>query len=463
MDIVARGSYFRDENGEAFWVPEPHEANPAPEPVAVRQAKTRLVRESLLRLEKHPGRDLRPAMEVMAALALDAEQIERPNRFAIVGDKVFLDLARPGGQVVEITPQGWAMRPSAAVRFRQYQHQRSLPLPTRGGSAWDLLQFLPKLSPASELLTVTWAALVPHTGFPRPVLSVQGPPGSGKSTFAGRVKSVLDPSHVPLLGEDARADLSQACHQHGLPVFDNLTALSPRESDLFCRTVTGGGVSRRRLYTDAGEHFYRFRRPILMTGITMPSRRHDLHDRTIVIPVERLASHRPERPADGAFAAAIPALLGGVLDLLSRAMAVLPSVAPATGFRMADFAHWGRAVAVALGRGADEFDDAYRAAIRHQADEANEDDPLATLVLKYMADREVVPDISREKLFAALQSHECADTRGVNWKDVSGVCGRLDAMDLEFQGVRVTKLPREGRRRSHWRLERLEKYRAATD
>ena len=60
---------------------------------------------------------------------------------------------------------------------------------------------------------------------------------------------------------------------------DNLSRIQDWLSDGLCRLATGGGLSKRRLYTDADEHVLEAQRPVFITSIEEVATRGDLLDR----------------------------------------------------------------------------------------------------------------------------------------------------------------------------------------
>ena len=203
---------------------------------------------------------------------------------------------------------------------------------------------------------------------PRPILMLVGPHGSSKSTVSAFLRRLLDPSRVEFLGRDARADLPLVFFKHAVSVFDNMDGMTPQEADLCCQAVTGRGIARRKLYTDADEFILSFQRAIIVNGLGLPTNRPDFLDRTLIFDLERLPPEQRrvlEQVEDG-FMAARPRLLGGLFNTLSQALAQLPKGSTAGLSRMADFHRLGRAVAEVLGFASQQFDDAYRTAEARQ-------------------------------------------------------------------------------------------------
>ena len=98
---------------------------------------------------------------------------------------------------------------------------------------------------------------------------------------------------------------------------------------------------RRRLYTDGDLHVISFRRVVILNGIDLGAVRDDLADRLVTVDLHRIEESARARDDDltQRWQAAAPLILGGLLDLTARVLAILPSVHLERSPRMADFAH----------------------------------------------------------------------------------------------------------------------------
>jgi hypothetical protein len=330
-------------------------------------------------------RFLRERIGLLEALA-DGERRELGTRSTWSEDRkaLWIDLADRAWRAVRVTPEGWAVEADPPSLFFRFAHQQPLPEPDHAGDIKELLAYLPPLSSEGDrLLLLVWAvgAFVP---MPRPILTLVGQHGSAKSTLSMFLRRLLDPSRVELLGRDARSDLPLVFHKHAVPVFDNTDGMTPHEADLFCQAVTGRGIARRKLYTDAEEFILSFQRAVVVNGLRLPTNRPDFLDRALIFDLERLPPERREVLAklDAEFTAALPRLLGGLLNALGRTLALLPTVSAERLGRMADFHRFGRAAAGVLGSTPGQFDDAFQAAEARQKRGAF-DNTLALAVLLF--------------------------------------------------------------------------------
>jgi hypothetical protein len=399
-------------------------------------------------------RAVREWIGTLAALAGDEQRV-LANRSLWSADRKTLriDLGDSAWRVVQVSSNGWSIEANPPSCFRRFVHQLPLPEPDASGNILDLFGYLPPLpTEGDRLLLAAWVvcALVP---MPRPILALIGPHGSAKSTVSGFLRRLLDPSKVELLGKDARADLPLIFLKHAVPAFDNLDSITPSESDLFCQGMSGRGIDRRKLYTDADDFIFAFQRAIMINGLRLPTNRPDFLDRVLAIELERLAPEQRQvlERVEEKFMQARPQLLGGLLNTLSLALAKLPDVSSEGLSRMADFHRMGRAVAVALGFTATQFDEGFRVAEARQKRGAFENTLALTLLLFVRKFRRW--EGNPTELFQRL--HETARANQIRqspefWPDTPMGLGRqikhlADA--LAKHGVQVTR-PRRAKDRS---------------
>lgn len=323
---------------------------------------------------------LRETLGVIELMADGGQHRVLSTRLAMDGETIVLDIGDDLWRQVHIAPGGWSVTTSDERCFYRFKHQQPLVEPVPGGNLEDIFKFIAVEDKQEQLLLLTWlgSALVPT--IPTPILINVGGQGGAKTTRCLRLRSLVDPSLVPVLGEIEIRDFAQVFQHHAVPCFENVSSFSRRQADLFCRAVTGDGIERRRMYTDADEVIFSFRRTIMINGIDIPSHRPDFLDRSIIFQCKRLQKFKLLQSLDKEFDRERPRLIGGLLDLVVKARGLLGETDPPTSFRMADFAHFGRAVARALGKQAEDFDAAYQANFRERSHEVLEDCPVACAI-----------------------------------------------------------------------------------
>ncbi len=356
--------------------------------------RTHLARLFYLARGRAPGgQALADALQVLDGEARFAGQtVEVAVRLADRGDSLFLDLGDPDWRVVVITTTGWSIRPpdEVPVRFRRPRGLLPLPDPLRGGRL-DPLRSLLNLGSAEDwLLVVGWLLGCLYPRGPRAILQLLGEQGSAKSTQARTLRCCVDPNVVPLRTQPRdEGDLLIAAINGAIVALDNLSTIPPWLSDALCRLATGGGLSKRELYTDADEVLLEARRPVLLTAIAEVATASDLLDRCLTVTLPAIApdQRRTEADLDAALAQARPVILGALLDAAVVGLRNLPTTTLTHPPRLADFATWVEACAPALGWEAGAFLDAL-AGNRRVADAvALEALPVGPVLLAFMDGR----------------------------------------------------------------------------
>jgi hypothetical protein len=326
---------------------------------------------------------------VSAQAQYDGGKYDLHNRVALYEDDFYYDLG--GGKGVKCARGSWCLVEDLPVLFKSQQHQKEQAVPASSGG--EMIRFFDHVAvkdPDQKLLLSVWlvAAFVP--GIPHPVLVLFGEKGASKSTTLRFARSVIDPSRIELLSLPYKGELIQQFSHHYAPCYDNITRLSDEVSDVICRAVTGEGGSKRKLYSDDDDFLYSFRRIVALNGVNNVVEKSDLLDRCILIELNRISKkdRKTESAVKEAFESDKPSILAGIFDVLAKARVVFDQLVIDEFPRMADFAHWGCAIAEALGFGKDEFLRAYNSNIGKQNQEVIENDPVANMISVFMEDKD---------------------------------------------------------------------------
>jgi len=381
-------------------------------PIRSRQFKAWLANLLWLSEGKAPGTEgVYGAINVLEAKALfEGKKYTLYNRVAPANDGIWIDMADEQWRAILVTGEGWSIVDNPPILFKRYSHQLPLVEPAPGGDPWRLLDFF-NIDPTDmdtrlTLLCTAITFLIPLIPHPIPIL--YGIQGSGKTWVFKLLRQLLDPSCIDVLAlpRDERERVQQLDH-HWLAFYDNVTNIPWWMSDTLCRAATGGGFTKRELYTNDDDVIYNFKRCVGLNGINIVAQRGDLLDRSLLVGLQNIPKEkrRTEEELLRDFEACKAEIFGGFLDTLVKAIQIYPSVNPKGLFRMADFTRWGCAIAIALGKTEKDFIDAYEAKVKAQIEEAAHASPVATVLLDFMENRGENWAGTPTELFTALLNH----------------------------------------------------------
>jgi len=358
-------------------------------PLGSSQFRNYLTRQYYLAQQRAPG--VKTVEEVLRTLSAKA-QFECPEwpvhrRVAEHAGDICIDMCDAQWSVIQVRSDGWHKVAQSPVNFIRARGMQAIPEPQPGGSIevlWDYINV--SSEDARSLVIACLVAALRPTG-PYPVLVLQGEQGTGKSTCAKLLRTLVDPSAVPLRSAPRNEqDLVLAARNSWIIAFTNLSGLKQWLSDGLCRISTGGGFGTKKLYTDTEEVLIDVQRPMILEGIDNIATRQDLIDRSVIIDLDRIASNkrRPEAELLAAFDAARPAILGKLFDRVSQALKHLSTTQLRRMPRMADFALWATAAEPAEEQG--RFEKAYSHNRKTAVEVGLESSPVAMVLMVMLKD-----------------------------------------------------------------------------
>jgi hypothetical protein len=406
------------------------------------------------------AQSLADAIGVIEARAVhDGPRKDTAVRVAGLGGRLYLDLANDQWQAVEVGPEGWRVVSDPPVRFRRPRGVLPLPVPTRGRLD-DLRRLLNVADDRQWCLIVAWLVTALRNCGPYPILSLHGEQGSAKSTAGRLIRRVVDPNKVCLRSEPKEPrDLAITAGNSWVVALDNLSGLPGWLSDALCRLATGGGFATRQLFSDDEEMLFDAQRPIIVNGIAAVGSRPDLLERSLLIELPAIpdAKRRTEADLYADFDAALPGILGGLLDAVAGALRDLPGVALGHLPRMADFAAWATAAEGALGWPRGTFLAAYTDARQQAVEVALDASPIADPLRRLLDGAGPWQGTASELLHKLASLAVDGATKAEDWprraNSLSAQLRRL-APDLRRAGISV-RWERQARKRT--RLIYLEK------
>lgn len=337
------------------------------------------------------------ALMALEGFAMRSDPTETHLRVARSGNgTIVIDLGGSSGKFVHVNSLTWTVLDhTGGVVFRRTELSGDLPVPVRsrwaanGGSLDPLWRSL-NVSPDHRLLILAWLVAAFFPDIPHPVLSLWGEQGTGKTTAAKRLVSLVDPSPVPVRTSprDVEQWIIAAAGSH-VVFLDNISTIPEWLSDALCRASTGDGLVRRALYTNGGLSVASFRRVVGLTAIDPGALRGDLADRLLAVELERILD--TARKLDGDMSARwtknLPTIFGALIETLSRVLAALPDVHLKALPRMADFALVLAAVDEVFKTG-DKGMKVYLDQRTHLAQDVIDSDPVAATLRKFATGRD---------------------------------------------------------------------------
>lgn len=403
------------------------------------------------------------ALGVLAARAtFDGPEQPVAVRVAECDGAYWLDLADADWQAVRVGADGWQVVGNPPVRFVRPRGVLPLPAPVSGGDVNDLRRFVNVGTDDDWVLLLAWVLAAFRPVGPYPVEVLHAEQGAGKSFTSRVLRSLLDPNAAPLRAEPREIrDLAVTGGNGWVLAFDNLSRVPPWLSDGLCRLSTGGGFATRELYSDSDETIFSATRPVLLNGIDELPTRGDLADRAVVLTLPTIPEDRRLSEADlwSDFGAARPAILGAVLDLVSHAMRLLPSVKLSRLPRMADFATWAVACERAGAWPSGAFMRAYAGNREASNEAAIEGTPVGAPLVALVTDQGGFEGTAAD-LLAVLESDRYTDNRtrgGRYWpKSARGLAGILRRLSPNLRALGVAVSFDRDPDRQRRRLVRLE-------
>jgi len=358
------------------------------------------------------------------------------------------------GKAVRISKDGWEIIENPPILFYRFNHQKPQTHPQKGGDVSKLLEFLNLKDKNEQLLflVAVICCLIPDIA--HPILVSHGPQGSAKSMLHKLLKNLIDPSQIDLLSPpDNLREFVQTASHHWIINLDNLSYLQAWLSDALCKVCTGSSFSKRELFTNDDDIIYSFKHVVGLNGINLVISKADLLERSILLAHEPIdnSNRKEEALIISEFESAKPFILGSIFGILSAALKEEPNVKLKAMPRMADFTHWGFAVAKAMGNKEKDFLDAYKANILQQHDEVIDASLIGTVIMELMKDKEEFAENATNLLEELNRTAAILriDTKSKAWpKNANKVWGKVNEIkiNLKAKGINADREHSGGRK-----------------
>jgi hypothetical protein len=262
----------------------------------------------------------------------------------------------------------------------------------------------------------------------KPLLLIEGLPGSGKSAGVQLIQlALLGASKPMILSRNKEDDFSIMLLRSPIAVFDNTDSYIEWVPDAICAYLTQAGWVKRKLYSDSDEIEIKPHAFIAVASKNPASfRREDVVDREILIRLDRRASFKPFEALQQEILTQRPQLMGEYIHYVNQIVHHLrvyhDEVGQLETTRMADFAAFARAVGAVLHWSAEDIDDLLLALANERNAFITEEDPLLDVLhewAKYV--QQGIPNIGRpisiRRLHTELEAH--AQTEQITYKSSS--------------------------------------------
>lgn len=385
---------------------------------------------------------------VFLASAYTKEDPQEPRiRVAGTPNEIILDLGLPAWEMVRITSDGWELEPYTGDPI-MVRPQGSLPLPypDRSGSLESLRPFV---NGSREEFTKVCGFLLAslHPSGPYPALLISGSQGSAKSTLSRFLIRLLDnrvvtSSDLPSKPEELPV---VAQHFHVLN-FDNISHIDTTISNALCRLATGGGIAKRKLYTDSELSAFGGRRPCILNGIGSLASRGDLVDRAVFLNLSKIRDFATEESLEKRWSEAAPFIMGGILNALVGCIKGRNGTRLEEKPRMLDAVLWVEGSAV-CGRAPWKHGEFAELMTRNKEEadmEILENDPVSSFILEEIEHLEMLqmkPLEMRKRIFEFHRDSEarqlCPRSSNLLYKKLDELAPLLSRVGILFEKKRI--------------------------
>lgn len=372
--------------------------------------------------QKMPGeQDVKSAQMIALAQAAEADPEHVDLRFARVGGKRYVFLANKDRTIIEIDDDGWRVNNEAPVQFRKgVGLPMSMP---EEGNLSALLEFL-NVDEDSMVFLLAWmVTAIINPGQQCPIAVLDGSAGSAKSSTLSTIVQMLDPRVGAQAGEpSSEDDLVVTAYNAAVVSFDNVETLA-RLSDALCRLSTGGGLSKRKLYSDGDVFAVDAMRPTIIAGLDPTFYKQDLIERIIRVTLTRPAHYMDEEEFRAFRDERLPRFRGALYQLVANVLRDVHTIKQ-TSSRFGMFSRVGECVGRAMGKPQGWFGKAYAMMRLEMAEEAASADSVYIFLVDYLGgfDQRVGTRIERSgtELFLEMKTTLGDLSNLFSMKDVPG-------------------------------------------
>lgn len=243
----------------------------------------------------------------------------------------------------------------------------------------------------------------------KPMLLVEGTKGAGKSLSVQLIMlALLGNTHTHIVGKADERDFGVQLLRKPICLLDNTDSFVDWLQDSLCSYATSGEWTRRKLYTDDGNHLVKPHSFIAIASKNpITFKRDDVADRCLILRLDRRTVNTPAGVLVANVEATRGLLFGEWLYYLNQIVAAIRAGGLACGsqaaatHRMADFAFLAHVIGVVLGYTSEAIDAMLDGIQAEREVLAQEGDPLFDLLDKWL---EHTPNVGRQIRAADLHN-----------------------------------------------------------
>ncbi len=279
----------------------------------------------------------------------------------IAVERFVLDLARPDGQVVDISPTGWNIVPGGEHCFYDYPNAEPLPLPVAPDDPAAVLDsFRRLLGVRSDLhwrRVLIWLVNALRPCGPYAVLVFHGPAGSGKARAVRFLRNLIDPVSAPAVPPTlSNRKIEAAAWSAHVLALDSVRRISIRVAAVLSRIAFATSHSLTEPHSGRDPVGVTLQRPVILpverdqpvTPSSPVIRDPDLARNALTVALEPGPALPPDE-AEREFEALRPQLLGVLCNAAFAALARDRSAELRRVPRLYDVTIWAASAAAPLG------------------------------------------------------------------------------------------------------------------
>lgn len=355
--VIEKSEVFKDQNGECYIVIEN-------EVLYFNNADSIQNRMRSLYFEKYnktvKNTEIKTAFETLLCCAENCTEVV-PVAVRIYRDNnsIYYDLCNSENQIVKcgINTHKVITSNNKTFFFKRESTMKSQVIPNMDADITESIELLSNFFNVDENQKVLVPVYIISAFIPdisHPILIIEGEKGAGKTTMQRNISGIIHPvsKDVFVLPTDTN-NLVTVLNNNYYCAFDNIGIISPDICNVLCQAVTGGSLSKRKLYSDNTEISINLRRLVTLNGISMHIRQSDLMDRAIMVRLNRIdsSSRVTEESLKKDFQNALPDILGAIFQIISKTLIRLNKISIKKLPRMADFAKYGYCIAESIQKG----------------------------------------------------------------------------------------------------------------